>query len=207
MRENIVFIFVCMGILSGCGKTTDNSKPLDTDLNSVQKPSELLESTPNDANTFALSPENTTIQFVGKHTGEEPDPHTGSFGAFSGSIKHNDGKLSEVNLLIETETITTDDDELTQHLKTPDFFSVRDYPQATFHSTSIDEADGKNIQVTGKLTILGVEQEISFPVQVKLLSSSVTLQASFEIDRSAYGMTFGKGKIENLVQVSVTIGE
>ena len=34
----------------------------------------------------ALTPQNTTIQFVGTHTGDEPNPRTGYFTKFTGEL-------------------------------------------------------------------------------------------------------------------------
>src|SRR5437588_8118911 len=60
---------------------------------------------------------------------------------------------------------STDEDELTGHLKTPDFFDVAKYPKATFVSTKIERntTGGATHTVSGNFDLHGVKASISFP--------------------------------------------
>jgi polyisoprenoid-binding protein YceI len=159
--------------------------------------------------TAALSPDNTKIQFVCAHMKpKRPDPRTGHFAKFTGKaqIDAAANSLKSVSVEIDTNSITTEFDKLTNHLKSPDFFEVRQYPTAKFESTKITPGQGQS-QITGKLTLHGVTKEISFPATVSITPSGLSLQSEFNIDRSQFGMTFGPDQVENKVALTIAIGD
>src|SRR5262245_8674291 len=69
----------------------------------------------------ALTPQNTKIQFVCAHVGAKPDPRKGGFGKFAGKAQVEGKSLKSVLLDIDTTSLFTDFDMLTNHLKSPDF--------------------------------------------------------------------------------------
>jgi polyisoprenoid-binding protein YceI len=167
------------------------------------------EPAPVKSGVVTLSPENTKIQFVCAHMKpKQPDPRTGHFAKFTGQAQIDAAAktLKAVTVEIDANSITTQFDKLTTHLKSPDFFEVRQYPTAKFESTKITAAQGQS-QITGKLTLHGVTKEISFPATVSITASGLFLSSEFNIDRSQFGMTFGPDQVENKVALTVTIGE
>ncbi len=103
-----------------------------------------------------ITPQNSKIEFIGsKVTGS----HNGSFPKFSGQIDYAGApEKSRVSITMDTNSLTTDDPKLTEHLKTPDFFDVAKFPQATFVSTEIKPGGDKGAThtITGNLTMHGV---------------------------------------------------
>ena len=95
---------------------------------------------PVQAGAAALTPQNTKIQFVCAHVGARPDPRKGGFAKFSGKAQLDaTGKvLKSMSLDIDTSSLLTEIDMLTNHLKSPDFFEVRKFPTAKFESTKIE---------------------------------------------------------------------
>jgi len=89
--------------------------------------------------TLIISPENSKVEFVAAKVTRS---HNGSFKQFTGSIDlaGSSADQSRVTIDIETGSVVTDEDQLTGHLKTPDFFDVAKYPKATFVSTKIEPA-------------------------------------------------------------------
>ncbi len=155
----------------------------------------------------ALSPENTKIQFVGTHSGAKPDPRTGGFAKFSGQAEIDSAKkLKSVSVEIDTTSLFTSIPKLTDHLKSPDFFEVDEFPTAKFESTQIT-GEGARTVVTGNLTLHGVTKEISFPATVQVEGEGLLLASQFDIDRTQFGMTYGEGKVENTVSLTVVVGE
>jgi polyisoprenoid-binding protein YceI len=159
--------------------------------------------------TVALSPQNTLIQFVCAHVGSNPDPRTGHFAKFTGQAQIDEAakSLRSVSVEIDTNSITTQFDKLTNHLKSPDFFEARQYPTAKFESTKVTPGQNGQAQVTGKLTLHGVTKEISFPATMAVSPSGFTLNSNFSIDRSQFGMNFGPDKVENKVDLKIAVGE
>jgi polyisoprenoid-binding protein YceI len=152
---------------------------------------------------YALTGENTKLTFIGK----KPDgKHEGGFSKLSGSATVPDGDITKlsVSIEIETDSLHSDDAKLTGHLKTADFFDVKNHPKATFKSTKIEKGD-KVYTVTGELTMLGKTKTISFPASITVTETGMSVSTSFPIDRTQWGMTYGKGKIEDNVTIGIAV--
>ena len=108
---------------------------------------------------------------------------------------------------IETESIWTEFDNLTDHLKTPDFFNVREFPKCTFKTTKIEPSEDGMCTVTGDLTILGNTKSITFPAEVSMEDDELKLKAEFDIDRTEFGMNYGEDSIEKEVTMTFMIGK
>jgi polyisoprenoid-binding protein YceI len=87
----------------------------------------------------------------------------GRFNEFSGgfTLDPDDPGKCTFNLTIKTESIDTNNKKRDEHLSTPDFFNVKQYPTITFKSTAVKPAkDG--YEVTGDLTLHGVTKPVTF---------------------------------------------
>lgn len=164
---------------------------------------------PTSGGVAKLAPSNTRITFIGLHEGDEPKPRLGGFSKFAGQAEVDAaGELKGVTLDIDTRSLWTEIDRLTAHLKSPDFFAVREHPTAKFRSTSIAAADGAGkYTVNGDLTLLGVTRPIRLPVTVENGPRGVTLVSDFAFDRREFGMEYGQGQVKNDVTVKVRVGE
>jgi polyisoprenoid-binding protein YceI len=160
---------------------------------------------PAPAGTAMLSPQNTKIEFVCAHVGAKPDPRKGGFSKFSGKAVVDGQTLKSVTLDIDTTSLFTQFDKLTNHLKSPDFFEVRRFPTARFESTKIES--GSTGQITGKLTLHGVTKEITIPANIEVTDAGLTLKSEFSINRLDFGINYDPSKVENKVSLSVVIGE
>lgn len=159
--------------------------------------------------TIKLTPANTEIHFIGSHVvDKKPDPEArkGAFEKLSGSATLVDGKLTSISVDITTTSVATGNGKLDGHLKSPDFFSVRQYPKASFSSTKIESTDAGKVKITGKLKLLKETKTISFPATVKS-QDGLTLKAEFLIDRSQFGMNYGLEKIDKDVEMMISVEE
>lgn len=152
---------------------------------------------------FALTGENTKVEFTGK---KADGKHDGGFKKLTGTATVPDGKIesAKIEVTIETDSIYSDNPGLTTHLKNADFFDVKTNPTAKFVSTKI-AADGDKFNVTGDLTLNGKTKSITFPAKIAATGGSLTLTAAFKIDRTQFGMVYGKGKIEDEVDLKVNV--
>jgi polyisoprenoid-binding protein YceI len=157
-----------------------------------------------------LNAKTTTIQFVGTHVGDRPDPRTGYFTKFAGelAVDESDKAPESVTLEIETASLVTPIGRLTGHLQSPDFFDVRQFPKATFESTKIEAVNAARgeYKITGDLTIRDVTKPITLPARVTLNDNGLVLRSRFEIKRSEYGITFGPDRVVEEVAMTVTVG-
>ena len=151
---------------------------------------------------FAFGPSLGSIAFTGsKVTGR----HQGGFRNFAGEFKVANGKLADAGnkILIDTSSLWADNDRLTGHLKGPDFFTVAQFPTATFIATSIEPKETNSL-VTGNLTLHGVTKQISFPAKVQAAEDGVTVSAQFFINRFDFEIRF-PGKANDLIRKEVVL--
>jgi polyisoprenoid-binding protein YceI len=148
---------------------------------------------------YALTGDNTKIEFVGtKKNGK----HEGGFQKLSGGVTVGETG-AKIEVEIDCDSIYTDDKKLTQHLKSGDFFAVKDHPKSTFKSTKVEKKDNGAV-VTGTLAIRGKEKEISFPVEMQA-GDTLVLKGEFKINRTDWGMTYGAGMIDDDVTIKVKV--
>ncbi len=138
-------------------------------------------------------------------TGTKPNgKHVGGFKKLAGKAVIADEPTDlKLDVEIDCASLYSDDPKLTAHLKSPDFFSVKEHPKAKFSITAV-EKDDSGYRVTGDLTLLGKTKEISFPAEISV-KGKLTLAADFKINRSDYGMTFGQGMVDDEVSISLRV--
>ena len=115
--------------------------------------------------TYTFDKAHSSIGFRVKHMGLVDVP--GYFRDFSGTVNYDAKDLtrSSIEFTAKMESVDTGVGARDKHLRTADFFEVEKYPEMTFKSTKV-EKKGKNLMVTGDLTMKGVTKQISFPVQI-----------------------------------------
>jgi len=152
--------------------------------------------------SYVFGPENSSIQFVGsKVTGT----HNGGFRKFSGELRAENGRLADAgnHVTIDTTSLWADNDRLTGHLKSPDFFNVAQIPTATFETVAIT-LQATNSLVTGDLTLHGVTKRISFPAQIQVTDEAVEVGAEFFINRFDFDIKY-PGKANDLIRKEVVL--
>jgi polyisoprenoid-binding protein YceI len=188
-------------LAQGCANPADN-KPHAT-VSEATQPSDASKTA--GAETLPITADNSKIEFVGsKVTGS----HNGSFKQFSGTIELAKEGIdkSRVTIDVDVNSIVTDADGLTTHLKTADFFDVAKYPKATFTSTKIEPAStaGATHTVTGNLDMRGAKKSISFPASIQVAPEAVTVNAEFAINRRDFGINYA-GKANDLIRDEVVM--
>ncbi len=120
----------------------------------------------------------------------------GSFGTFSGTIHvAEQPQESSVEVTIDLASIDTRDEGRDAHLRSPDFFDVEQFPQATFRSTKVT-GDGAAWKVDGELTIRGVTRPVA--LEGEYLGSNKSpygfqvagFSAKTKINRKDYGLNW-----------------
>lgn len=77
----------------------------------------------------------------------------------------DDFSTAEIEVAIEADSIFTNDEARDKHLKSADFFDVENHRQLVFKSTSIKDRGDGEYTLTGKLSIRGVEKEVTLDVE------------------------------------------
>ena len=150
--------------------------------------------------TYVFSDE-SSIGFVGsKVTGS----HGGEFGEFSGSFTLKEGEPKTGQFTIEMNSLTSDSEKLTSHLKNADFFDVEKHTQSKFAVTGFTKKSDSEYELAGNLTMVGVTKNITFPTQVAQNGDEVTVTAEFDINRQDFGINYA-GKKDDLIRDEVII--
>jgi polyisoprenoid-binding protein YceI len=154
------------------------------------------------AKTYAFGPNGSSVEFVGsKVTGS----HKGGFKQFAGELNVANGKVADTGnkVVINTTSIWADNDRLTGHLKSPDFFDVAKFPTAIFETTTVTPTPSNSI-VAGNLTLHGVTKHISFPAKIQVSGQAADVTAQFFINRFDFGMRY-PGKADDLIRKEVVL--
>ncbi len=151
---------------------------------------------------YVFTPE-SQVNFVGsKVTGS----HTGGFKAFTGYFTIKDGAPvgTDHKVTIDMTSTFSDDEKLTEHLKTADFFNVEKFPEAMFEVTNIKLESGSSYTVSGNFTLHGQTKNITFPATVSQTAEEVKIDAKFDINRKDFGIVYA-GKTDDLIREEVVI--
>lgn len=158
---------------------------------------------------LAITPANSKVEFIGsKVTGS----HTGGFKAFAGTYEPAGDKVEagKIKAEIDMNSTESDNEKLTAHLKSPDFFDVAKFPKATFETTEIKpgaaepKAKDATHTVTGNLTLHGVTKSINFPAKISGGADSLNLDSEFSINRKDFGISYA-GKPDDLIRDGVVL--
>lgn len=120
----------------------------------------------------------------------------GHFNDYSAAINFNDD-LKGANLQFEAKinSITTNNADRDNHLKSPDFFDMDQYPTLNFKSTKI-EGNGNDYEITGDLTIKGITKPVKLNAEFSGLmtdpwgNTKVGLNIDGKINRKDFGLTY-----------------
>jgi polyisoprenoid-binding protein YceI len=124
----------------------------------------------------------------------------GNFKTFTGtftSIKP-DFTDAAIDFSVDIASINTDNDMRDKHLKSADFFDADKFPKMTFKSTAFKLLSGNKYELTGKLTIHGIEKDVKFDVTYGGTAkdgygnTKVGFKASTVIDRFDYSLKWNK---------------
>ena len=145
--------------------------------------------------------ENSKITFIGsKLTGSM----SGGFKKTEGAFKLKDGKPVSGSFTIDMNSIYSENDKLTAHLKNEDFFNVPQFPIAKFEVTEFGSMEDNVQLLSGNLTMLGVTKNITIPAKVAQSEEMVKLTSKFDINRHDWGIVY-KGKPDDLIRNEVVI--
>lgn len=128
--------------------------------------------------------------------------HEIGFPGLSGSVHLAAGALTGVDVSLPIASLTVDAEKLRTHLLTPDFFDAATFPDAQFHSTSVEA--GATPTVHGTLSVHGKQKELSFPVTGAVEGTTYTGTAEIKLDRRDFALVY-PGKPDNLIQDAVEL--
>lgn len=140
-------------------------------------------------------------------------PFYGRFNKFGGTFTWDESnpEAMSIDAKIDAESVDSNNANRDKHLKSPDFFNVKEHPEITFKSKSAKKvSDG--VEVTGDLTMLGKTKEVTakvVPVGAKTTErgSLAGFDMQIKIKRSEFGMNYGieNGAVSDVVELTVAV--
>jgi polyisoprenoid-binding protein YceI len=149
------------------------------------------------ADNYTIDKDHSSINFTVKHMG---------ISNVKGTFKDYDGKIAfdektpakdSATITIKTESINTGTDKRDEHLKSPDFFDTKTFPEMTFKTTKVSKS-GSKYKVEGLLKMHGVEKPVTLTAEFGGVAKDpwgnnrVAFTATGKIDRTDFGLKWNK---------------
>lgn len=194
-RPDYFFVVVAAFFISACSNPADDVAP--AAVSDAGGSSEMAM----EGDQFIIT-DASTISFIGaKVTGS----HDGGFKEFDGEfyLKGDDFTTAQGKVVIDMNSIWSDNEKLTGHLKNADFFEVETYPTSTFVCSGVKK-NGEQYRISGTLDMHGVTKAIEFPATIGKTGDEISLNAEFKIKRFDWNIVY-KGQADNLIYDDVVI--
>jgi polyisoprenoid-binding protein YceI len=147
------------------------------------------------ADTYTVDPVHSSAVFRIRHNNVSYFYGTVTPGP-EGTIIYDASKpeASSFDVTVKVANIQTGNPNRDNHLKSPTFFNVKDFPTMTFKSTSVKKGEGNTLAVTGDLTIHNVKKSVT--VNMELTGEAkdqrgnplVGFEGTFNIKRGDFDM-------------------
>ena len=146
------------------------------------------------AGTWAIDPVHSEVSFVVRHM--MVSKVRGRFDKFEGTfVTGADPLQSSVTAKVDLTSINTGQEQRDAHIRSADFFEVEKYPEMTFVSTGIKQAE-EGFVLEGDLTLKGVTKQVAFDLEVTGFGpdayggTRAGFSAITQINRMDYGVAF-----------------
>lgn len=172
-------------------------------------PSEMITTTPSPSPTvlldgqYKLGPEKSSMTWQGQKTLIKTWVDRGTIDLKEGSVTVGDGAAVSGRVVVDMTSIAPvstgrgkDEDALSKHLKSADFFDTTKYPTAEFKLTSLvkDGSSPDGYTVSGTLKLKGVTGAVNFPATINAAGDTLTMKASVPLDRTKWNVRYGSNR-------------
>jgi len=150
-----------------------------------------------------IDTQNSVVGWVGKKVAGQ---HNGTVKLKNGEVTVDGDVFISGKFDIDMTSISNNDlepgewkDKLEAHLKSDDFFNVSHFPVAKFDlskAVPASDAEGNtSYTVSGKLTVKGITNEVSFPATIVHTDGVYRAKANFNIDRTKWNIKYNSAKL------------
>jgi polyisoprenoid-binding protein YceI len=152
-----------------------------------------------------IQADKSSVTFSYKQMGVAMD---GKFKKFSSQLNFDPAKATaaKATLEIELASIDTGSSDADQEVVGKSWFNVAAFPKAVFVATQVKPTTPNQYQVTGKLTIKGKTQDISFPLKHTPQGTAGVFSGGFTLHRADFligeGMWSKFDVVANDIQVN-----
>lgn len=125
----------------------------------------------------------------------------GSFSGLAGAITFTPDNPAgcSFDVHIEAKTVNTGVEMRDNHLRSDDYFDVKNYPQIRFVSEKVSGTKKSGtLFVSGKLTMKGITKDISFPFTAQPIPNGYLFNGQFKLNRRDFKIGGGSTVSDNL---------
>lgn len=148
------------------------------------------------AGTWKIDAAHSRVGFAARHV--MVTKVRGAFTDVAGTLTLDPRGLehSHVEVVAQAESLTTNNDDRDEHLRSHEFFDVQKHPEITFRSTRIKQAGEWAFLVMGDLTLHGVTREVALPLELMGVEVDpygvirAGVEGSRRINRHHWGLTW-----------------
>ena len=137
----------------------------------------------------------------------------GRFNGLTGTVVYDPAKpeASSIQFEVDAASVDTANKDRDDHLRSPDFLNAKSHPKISFQSVKVAKEAGDKLQVTGKLSLHGVEKEITVTAAYTGTGKNqrgaevAGFEAAFTLKRSEFGIATFPDMLGDEIHVSVAI--
>lgn len=163
------------------------------------------------AEHYALDLVHSNVLFKIKHT--ETSYFFGRFNDFTADIHwdEEDAGNSQISFTIMPASVDTFNERRDAHLRNPDFFNARQFPEISFTSSEVKKKDVNSFDVSGELVLLGQKRPVSFVWTQTGAGPGLRGDfrrggiSTFVIQRSDFGMNYMLDRLSDEVELTVSL--
>jgi polyisoprenoid-binding protein YceI len=163
----------------------------------------LSAASPAQAANWTVDPAKSHLNFSGVQTGA---PFQGRFDKWTAEIMFDPAhpEAAYVKVTIDLASARTGDTQRDTALPQPDWFDVKDFPQATFEATGFVAHGGDAFETPGKLTIRDMSKVIVLPFTLAVTGNSANAKGHITLMRTNFGV--GQGEWSSNEWVAFEVG-
>lgn len=134
-------------------------------------------------------------------------PVESKFKSFNAQIDYDAAHPDKATARVDIDTASFDigEAEYNKEVAGKDWFNSAKYPKATFVSSGIKPVGAGKLNVSGKLSIKGKTQDVTFPINVKAEGGKQVFEGQLPIKRLAFNIGEGEWKDTSMVADEVVI--
>ncbi len=168
----------------------------------------------NTQSIWQFDPFHTQVEFAAKHLGMMTVRGHFTEVSATGSIYPDNPEASAVEVIIQTASVRTHNENRDNDLRSSNFLEANTYPTITFKSTRIETTGKDRYKMTGNLTIKGNTRPVTLSVvrygefNDPMMGHRIAYSAQGQINRKDFGLTFnmlldGKWVVSDEVQIMI----
>lgn len=160
--------------------------------------------------SYVLDAPHVSTAFIINHLGYSN--MIGRFNDVTGAVQFDKDAVqtATVKVVIKSGSVDTNFAKRDEHLRSPDFFNAKEFPEITFVSSKVEKTGDKTGKLVGDLTMLGVTKPVTLDVVFNKqadnpMSKKDTLgfSARGKIKRTDFGMKYGTPNIGDEVELLI----